>query len=40
MFGALDAHFIGYRHDVVLITFLYISVSQIVGRDVMLGGRA
>ena len=28
MFGALDARFIGYRHDAVLITFLYISVLK------------
>ena len=28
----LDAHFIGYQHDAVLITYLYVSDSEIVGR--------
>ena len=36
--GALGAHFISYRYDPMLATFLYVHVSQIVGRDVMLEG--
>ena len=31
-FGALDAHFIGYQHNAVLITCLYVSDYKIVGR--------
>ena len=31
-FGALDAHFIGYQRNAVLITCLYISNYKIVGR--------
>ena len=31
-FGALDAPFIGYQHNAVLITFLYVSDYKIVGR--------
>ena len=31
-FRALDAHFIGYQHNAVLITCLYVSDYKIVGR--------
>ena len=31
-FGALDAHFIGYQHNAVLITCLYVSDYKIVER--------
>ena len=31
-FGALDTHFIGYQHNAVLITCLYVSDYKIVGR--------
>ena len=31
-FGALDAPFIGYQHNAVLITCLYVSDYKIVGR--------
>ena len=31
-FGALDAHFMGYQHNAVLITCLYVSDYKIVGR--------